>query len=91
MARKKVAQLDRDIAQALARRRSKKRKAHGDYFVVQIDDDGSRRLEGGFGTAREAAGAVASVVPWIDVDAFATSGFANSPEGGERFEIGVEE
>lgn len=74
-------------AKALSRRHAVAKK-RGRYYIVQFDDEGSRRIGQGLETARDAAEYVASIVPWIDVDAFASTWNANSPHGGERFEIG---
>jgi hypothetical protein len=71
---------------------AKKKIVRGRYYVVQIDDEGSRRVFEGLQTVRGAAEAVVDLIPWkIDVDDFASTWIANSPDGGERFEIGMED
>lgn len=58
------------------------------YYLVQIDDEGTRIASSLFATALAAARSVSGVVGWLDPVILATTGSMNCPEGGERWEIG---
>ncbi len=68
----------------------KTRKTGPTYCVVQIDYAGRRVVGTGFATARDAANSI-STSEWVDAvrESFAVTWNAVSPDGTERFEIGV--
>ena len=60
------------------------------YYAIQIDDEGARRIIEECTTPRAVALYVAGLADWVGVEEFAVTWCANSPTGGERFEIGVD-
>lgn len=61
------------------------------YKLVQIDDEGTRVVGSGFSSPRYAAMSIDGVVEGLDCELLATTWNANTPSGGERYEIGQDD
>lgn len=71
------------------RNNKQSKKTAPTYRIVQIDDEGTRVCGAGFNTPLAAAQSV--VASWLDYTALAGNWFASAPDGGERFEIGIDD